>query len=44
MTRADHMPMWQVQEAKQRFRVLRAAAKRPQMITRNGTPVVDPFG
>jgi prevent-host-death family protein len=40
MTEADHTPTWQVQEAKQRFsEVLRAAAKRPQTITKNGTPV-----
>ena len=44
MTRAEHHAdeggTWQVQEAKQRFsEVLRAAATRPQTITRNGTPV-----
>lgn len=40
MAQSDHTPTWQVQEAKQRFsEVLRAAAKRPQTITKNGTPV-----
>ena len=40
MTPTEHAPTWQVQEAKQRFsEVLRAAATRPQTITKNGTPV-----